>query len=100
MKTAEQRCGETKGVEEQMLTEERMIKCSHKQANMFIGRQAGKYIRITSQMDREDGVGDENGLNSTCFGLKRGHFMQQKHLNGNFFPILLYHLTGIVHRSY
>lgn len=41
MKTAEWRCGETKGVEERTLTEQRMIKCSHKQANMFGGRRPG-----------------------------------------------------------
>lgn len=60
-----------------------MIKCSHKQANMFIGRQALRYIPITSQMDREDGAGDKNGLNSTCLEQKK-HFMQQMVVS--FFP--------------
>lgn len=40
MKTAEQRCGKTKGVEERLVTEERKIKCPRKQAQ----RQPGAFI--------------------------------------------------------
>lgn len=76
-----------------------MIKCSHKQANMFVGRQADRYILITSQMDREDGAGDKNGLNSTCLERKIAHFMQQM-VGFLFFSYYTVNVTGILLHPY
>ena len=49
-----ERCGETRGGEELMLTEERMIKCSPKGANALTAGwrdSAVTYMHMTSQMD-------------------------------------------------
>lgn len=58
---AEQTCGETKDVEEQLLTEERMTKCAHKKATMLTGSHAVQYFHISTRVDREDGTADGKG---------------------------------------
>lgn len=58
MKMTEQRCGETKDVEEQLLTEERMTKCAHKKAPMLTGSHAVRYFHISTRVDIGDGTAD------------------------------------------
>lgn len=49
MKKAEQRCRETKRVEEQSLTEKRMIKCSLKQANAFTAGRRDRQSHVCTR---------------------------------------------------